>query len=60
MDSKQLKVNDSKKESLVVGKKNDLRRLDIASLKVLENEFDVTRPIKSLGVIFNCGLSFNE
>ena len=59
MDSKQLKLNSSKTECLVVGKRNDLRRLDINSLRVLENEFEVKRPIKNLGVIFDCDLSFN-
>ena len=37
MNSKQLKLNDSKTECLIVGKKHDLRRLDIANLRVLEN-----------------------
>ena len=60
MNSKQLKLNDSKTKCLIVGKKHDLRRLDIANLKVLENEFEVTSPIKNLGIVFDCSLSFNE
>ena len=60
MNSKQLKLNDSKTECLIVGKKHDLRRLDIANLRVLENEFEVTSPIKNLGIVFDCSLSFNE
>ena len=60
MNSKQLKLNESKTECLVVGKKSDLRRLDIDSFKVLEHEFDVTKPIKNLGVMLNCNLSMIE
>ena len=60
MDSKQLKLNDSKTECLIIGKKINLRRLDINRLKVLENEFEVKTPIKNLGVIFDCDLSFDE
>ena len=60
MNSKQLKLNDSKTECLLVGKKHDLRRLNFAKLKVLENEFEVMSPIKNLGVIFDCSLSFSE
>ena len=60
MNSKQLKLNDSKTEGLIVGKKHDLRRLDIANLRVLENEFEVKSPIKNLGIVFDCSLSFNE
>ena len=60
MNSKQLKLSDSKTECLIVGKKHDLRRLDIANLRVLENEFEVTSPIKNLGIVFDCSLSFNE
>ena len=37
-----------------------MRRLDIANLRVLENEFEVTSPIKDLGIVFDCSLSFNE
>ena len=60
MNSKQLKLNDSKTECLIVGKKHDLRRLDIANLRVLENEFEVMSPIKNLGIVFDCSLSFNK
>ena len=34
--------------------------LDIANLRVLENEFEVTSPIKNLGIVFDCSLSFDE
>ena len=60
MNSKQLKLNDSKTECLIVGKKHDLRRLVIANLRVLENEFEVMSPIENLGIVFDCSLSFNE
>ena len=60
MNSKQLKLNDSKTECLIVGKKCDLRTLDIANLRVIENEFEVTSPIKILGIVIDCSLSFNE
>ncbi|XP_068250862.1 uncharacterized protein [Palaemon carinicauda] len=60
MNSKQLKLNDSKTEWMLIGKKHDLRRLDIVKLRVLENDFDVINPIKNLGIVFDCGLSFNE
>ena len=60
MNSKQLKLNDSKTECLLIGKKHDLRRLDIVKLKVLGNEFEVMNPIKNLGVIFDCSLSFSD
>ena len=60
MNSKQLKLNDRKTECLLVGKKYDIRRLNIDKLRLLENEFDVRCPIKNLGVIFDCSLSLNE
>ena len=60
MDHKQLKLNDSKTECLIVGKERDLRRLDLRTLKVLGNEFEVSRPIKNLGVIFDQNLSFSD
>ena len=60
MNSKQLKLNDNKTECLLVGKKHDLRRLDITKLRILENEFDVMSPIKNLGIIFEPDLSFNK
>ena len=60
MSSKQLKLNDNKTECLIVGEKHNLRRLDIAKLKVLGNEFEVGSPIRNLGIIFDCGLSFSE
>ena len=60
MNSKQLKLNDSKTECLITGKKNDLRRLDINRLKVLKNEYEVKAPIKNLGVVFNCDLLCDE
>ena len=37
-----------------------MRRLDLAKIKVLDNDCDVRCPIKNLGIIFDCGLSFNE
>ena len=49
-----------KEKTWTTAKKSVLRRLDITSLKVLEHEFEVKNPIKNLGVIFNCDLSFNE
>ena len=59
MNSKQLKLNDNKTECLLVGRKHDLRRFDIANLRVLDNVFEVMNPIKNLGIIFDCNLSFN-
>ena len=59
MNSKQLKFYDSKTECLLAGKKHDLRRLDIAKLIVLGDQFEVTSPIKNLGIIFYCSLTFN-
>ena len=52
MNSKQLKLNGSKTEYLLMGRKHDLRRLDIAKLKVLDNEFEVTSPIRNFGIIY--------
>ena len=60
MNSKQLKVNDSKTEYLLMGRKHDLRRLYISNLKVLDNEFEVTNPVRNLGITFDCDLSFKE
>ena len=60
MNSKQLKLNDNKTECLLIGKKHDLKRLDFAKIKILDNDFNVRSPIKNLGIIFDCSLSFNE
>ena len=60
MNSKQLKLNDNKTECLIVGRKHDLRRLNVDKLRVLENEFEVRSPVKDLGFVLDCNLSFND
>ena len=60
MNSKQLKLNDNKTECLLIGKKHDLKQLDLEKIGGLKNEFEVRNPIKNLGIIFDCSLSFNE
>ena len=60
MDSKQLKMNDKKTECLIVGRKNEIKKLEFESLRVLGEEFEVMRPIKNLGVIFDSNLTLNE
>ena len=52
MDSKQLKMNDKKTECLIVGRKNQIKKLEFESLRVLGEEFEVMRPIKKFGCYF--------
>ena len=60
MESKQLKLNEQKTECLVVGRRNDLTRLDISRLKINDNIMDVSNEVKDLGVIVDCNLSFEK
>lgn len=58
MESKQLKLNEDKTECLVVGKQNDLRRLDISTLQMNNTIIEVNNEVKDLGILIDCNLSF--
>ena len=49
-----------RKQCLIVGRKNEIKRLEFESLRVLGEEFEVMRQIKNLGVIFYSNLTLNE
>ena len=60
MDSKQLKLNEDKTECLVVGKKNDVRKFRMSSLKMHETTVEVKTVVRDLGVLLDCHLSFHN
>ena len=60
MNHKKLKLNEEKTECLIVGKKGDLQRLNVNNINILGKEFDVTKPIRNLGVTFDKSLTFRD
>lgn len=60
MDGKQLKLNEDKSECLLVGKKNDLRRLKTTTLRMHGTNMEVKNVARDLGVLIDCHLSFHD
>ena len=60
MESKQLKLNEQKTECLVMGRQNDLERLDITRMNINDNMMVVSREVKDLGMLMDCNLSFKS
>ncbi|XP_068240806.1 uncharacterized protein [Palaemon carinicauda] len=58
--AKQLKLNEDKSECLLVGKKNDLRRLATATLRMHGTTMEVKHVVRDLGVLVDCHLSFHD
>ena len=60
MPIKQLKLNEVKTEWLVVGKTNDVRRLDISSLLINDTTITVKKSGKKLDVTVDRNLTFKD
>ncbi|XP_076057340.1 uncharacterized protein LOC143034879 [Oratosquilla oratoria] len=60
MFSKHLKLNEDKTECLIVGKNNDLRKLNVSMLHINNKRVNVNYNVKDLGVILGCNLKFKE
>lgn len=60
MVRKQLKLNESKTECLIVGKALDIERVNICQIKVNNQYIKVSKNVKDLGVILDCELSMKD
>ena len=60
MDYKKLKLNETKTECLILGKKSDLMKMNVNSIKIMENEVIPKKSVRNLGVIFDETLCFKE
>ena len=60
MNYKKLKLNEDKTECLLIGKKNDIQRINIDKVSIMGRDFDTTKPIRNLGVIFDNTLDLRD
>ena len=59
MNYKQLKLNESKTECMVIGRHFDVNRYDVRYLQVNGQVMSVSTSVKDLGVLLDTNLSFN-
>ena len=59
MDCKHLKLNESKTEYMLVGKKENLRYMDIGNIFINGSQIQIAESVRDLGVLLDCNLNFD-
>ncbi len=60
MESKQLKLNQYKRECLIMGKNNDIRRINIPTLCIGGISLETYETVRDLGIMLDCKSSMKE
>ena len=59
MDMNKLKLYDDKTEVLVIGRKQQIEKVSITSLRIGSSDVDITRSARNIGVIRDSNLSMD-